>query len=254
MSTASSSPAWIVRPRVTGSTRVRLFCFPYAGGGASAFFAWREHLPAEIDLCLVQLPGRETRLRERGYTHLPALIEALVPALLPYLDQPFVLFGHSLGAMISFELTRALRRRQMPLPLHLVASGCRAPHLPSAESVLHALPDSELMAELKRLNGTPAALLADRELMELLLPLFRADFALFETYEYLAEAPLPCPITALGGLQDTRATGEQVAHWREQTSQQFALQMFPGGHFFLHESRQQLLEKLLQMPELARSL
>jgi medium-chain acyl-[acyl-carrier-protein] hydrolase len=250
MSTTFSSTAWILRPRPSKQTQLRLFCFPYAGGSASAFQSWRQYLPDAVDLCLIQLPGREMRLREKAYSSLPSLLNALTPVLLPYLDQPFVFFGHSMGAMICFELARSLRQRQSPQPLHLFVSGCRAPHLPATEPAIHALPESELIAALKRLNGTPPSLLENRELMELLLPMLRADFALFETYNYIPKEPLSCPITAFGGLQDTRATSQQISHWYEHTHTTFTLHMFPGDHFFILEARKELLEKILQASSL----
>lgn len=245
MSTASFSTPWIVRPRYSKQPRIRLFCFPYAGGGASAFQPWQQYLPDNVDLCLIQLPGRETRLRENRYTHLPSLIDALAPALLPYLDLPFTFFGHSMGALICFELTRYLRKHQGPQPFHLFVSGCRAPHLPATERALHALPEAEFITELERLNGTPASLLQNRELMDLLLPMLRADFALFETYNYIAEEPLSCAITAFGGLQDTRATDRQISYWHDHTNISFTLDMLPGGHFFIHNSRKQITDTIM---------
>lgn len=254
MSTAPFSTSWIVRPRPYKQTRVRLFCFPYAGGGASAFQAWQPLLPEKIDLCLIQLPGREARMREQPYTYLPTLLDALVPALFPYLDQPFAFFGHSLGSLICFELARYLRAHQEPQPFHIFVSGCRAPHTPSTERPIHELPEAEFISELQRLNGTPASLLANRELMQLLMPMLRADFSLFETYTYKAEEPLACPISAFGGIHDSRATRQQIAPWSEHTTNTFTLQMFPGDHFFLNEGRKLLIERILRTSALSQYL
>lgn len=233
--TAAAFDSWISFRKPAPETRLRLFCFPYAGAGALIFRTWSDALPADVDVCPVQLPGRGTRLMERPFTNLSTLVEALAPALVPLLDRPFAFFGHSLGALVGFELARQVRRQYGVHPVRLFISACRAPQIPQRGPPIHTLPEKEFLAELRRLNGTPSELLNHQELMEIMLPLLRADFALFETYVYSTEPPLSCPISAFGGLQDHRVRDTDLEAWRTQTSGFFSSQMFPGDHFFLNE-------------------
>jgi surfactin synthase thioesterase subunit len=225
---------WIKRTGQDQQTCFRLFCFPYAGGGASIFRLWQERLPSDIEVCAIQLPGREDRLRETPFDRLSSLIDELADVLYPYMDLPFAFFGHSLGSLISFELTRRLRRQKAPCPLQLFVSGCRAPQIPNPDPPIHQLPDAEFIEELGRFNGTPQAVLDNPELMEVFLPLLRSDIGLWETYVYDREAPLDCPITAFGGLEDEEVSREELAAWCDQTRSRFNMQMFSGDHFYLN--------------------
>jgi medium-chain acyl-[acyl-carrier-protein] hydrolase len=234
MMTHMKNNAWIKRTGQDQQTRFRLFCFPYAGGGASTYRTWPERSPADIEVCAIQLPGREERFSEPRFSRLSSLIEPLADVLFPYMDIPFAFFGHSLGALISFELTRRLRRQKAPSPLQLFISGCRAPQIPNPDPPIHQLPDAEFIEELGRFNGTPQAVLDNPELMEVFLPLLRSDIGLWETYVYDHEAPLDCPISAFGGLADEEVSREELAAWRDQTRSRFSMQMFPGDHFFLN--------------------
>ena len=238
--TSSANPTFTSQ-RPNPRARLRLFCFPYAGGGAEIYRLWPQNLPSEVEVCVAQLPGRGTRLREQPFTSLDALVEAATEAIAPWLDKPFALFGHSMGAMISFELARRLRDQDGPQPAHLFVSGRRAPQLPNNEPITYNLPEAELGQILLRLNGTPKEVLEHPELMELMLPLLRADFSVVETYVYRPDVPLDCPLTAFGGLRDSEVSREQVEAWREQTTSEFALRMLPGGHFFLNDAQSQTL-------------
>jgi len=240
--TAAAFEPWISCRQLGPKTRLRLFCFPYAGAGALIFRTWSDGLPADVEVCPVQLPGRGTRLMERPFTQLSPLIEALAQALVPFLDKPFAFFGHSLGALVSFELARRVRRQYGVHPLRLFVSAGRAPQIPHRGPRIHTLPDKEFLMELRRLNGTPSELLGHEELMEIMLTVLRADFALYETYLYSTEPPLNCPITAFGGLQDHRVSDSDLEAWSAQTSVSFSKRMFPGDHFFL---KQPLLLRVL---------
>ena len=226
--------------------RLRLFCLPYAGGGASIFRTWPDGLPADVEVCPIQLPGRGTRLMERPFTQLSPLVEALAQALVPLLDKPFAFFGHSLGALVSFELARHLRSLYGVCPVRLIVSAGRAPQFPHRDRPIHTCPETEFLAQLHRLNGTPRELLEHAELMEIVLPVLRADFALYETYVYSNGPPLSCPISAFGGLQDRRISHSDLDGWRDQTSDSFSLRMFPGDHFFLNTTQPLLVRVISQ--------
>jgi len=238
-----------VNPRA----HLRLFCFPYAGGGASAYRGWAASLPADVEVCPVQLPGRESRLREPAFVRPEPLVLALADVLQPLLDLPYAFFGHSLGALIAFELARELRRRAQPLPVHLFVSARRAPQVPARERPIHDLPEEEFLAELRKLKGTPEEVLQHAELMRLLGPVLRADFAVNETYAYVAGEPLDLGISAFGGLGDEEVTREDLAQWSDHTRGPFRLRMLPGDHFFLHSGRDLITESVARdLAELGR--
>jgi medium-chain acyl-[acyl-carrier-protein] hydrolase len=223
---------------------VRLFCFPYAGGHATAFRSWPHLLPSCVDVYALQLPGRGFRIAEAPPERMADLVADVAQAILPHTDRPFAFFGHSLGALLGFEAVRWLRRHARPLPQHLFVSGRRAPQLPRDEPHVHGLDDEAFIARLHELNGTPAEILNDAELLELILPSLRADFKLSETYAYANEAPLACPITAFGGSADKESQSGRLDAWRHQTHQAFAAHLLRGNHFFIHTSERALLDIL----------
>jgi medium-chain acyl-[acyl-carrier-protein] hydrolase len=242
--------AWVHCLPPNPQAQRRLFCFPYAGGGASLFRTWHHALPPAVEVCAIQLPGRETRLRETPFDHLPLLIDVLLPVLRPYLDKPFALFGHSMGALICFELARRLRTQCQLTPAQLFVSGRGAPQLPQADAPLHGLPDPDFLAGVRqRYQNLPDAVLQDAEMVELILPLLRGDFTLLETYAYSAGTPLACPIAAFGGRQDEHVHREALAAWREQTSHAFTLRLFAGDHFYLTQQPGPLLAAMAELLE-----
>ncbi len=173
-------------------------------------------------------------------------MQALTDVLHPYSDMPFAFFGHSMGALLSFELARELRRQHGIVPVHLFATGKQAPQVPDRDPPIHQLPDPAFLDELRLLNGTPEEVLQHPELMELMLPVLRADMAVSETYVYKREDRLDCSISALGGLQDRQVNYDGLVAWREQTNRSFTLRMFPGNHFFLKHSQSLVLEAISQ--------
>ncbi len=242
MAAIPSSP-WILSPRDRPPCRARLFCFPHAGGGATAFREWQGLALAGVEVCGVQPPGRENRFHEPPLTAMPALVEQANAALRPWLDVPFAFFGHSLGALLAFETARRLRRERGPLPAWLFVAGCEAPaRFRAADPPLHTLPRDRFLDELRRLKGTPEAVLRNAELLDALLPLLRADFAVLETYRYTAEPPLACPLTAFGGLEDEQVSPDSLAAWEAEATAGFDLHLLPGDHFFPRTSRDTLLE------------
>lgn len=247
MAIHSNNP-WLRISHPRPQARLRLFCLPYAGGAASIYRTWPQHLPADIELCAIQLPGRENRIRERPFTNAIELVQALLPALLPALDKPFALFGHSMGSLIAYELAQQLRS-QGRTPTHLLVSGRRAPVLPDPETLLHTLPsDTAFLNELqRRYNNLPAVIFEDIELRELFVPLLRADFTLVETYQYAEQPALSCPLVALGGADDPRASPVELQAWQALTQASFTLRMFQGDHFYFNQQPLPLLQTLAQI-------
>jgi medium-chain acyl-[acyl-carrier-protein] hydrolase len=245
MAETADGQSWLRYFQPGSHARIRLFCFAYAGGNASIFRAWGQHLPPEIEVAPVELPGHGNRFTEPLFTRLEPLIEALAQALLPYLTTlPFAFFGHSMGGLISFELARQLRRQHAPEPRHLLISAHRAAHLPDPDAPIYDLPDHQFLEKLRELKGTPEAVLEHTELMQVLIPILRADFAICETYIYRPEKPLTCPITAFGGLEDLQVSHDELQGWRDQTLEKFELHMLPGDHFFVNSRQAELLQLL----------
>lgn len=245
MTNSNPPDKWIEFPKPNPRANLRLFCFPYAGGSSLIYRKWHEQLPASVEVCAVQLPGRGGRLREPPLRSLSAVVGPVAEAVSRHLDKPFAFFGHSMGALLGFELARELRRRGARTPEVVFASARPAPRFQYPERTLHALPEAELMDELRRLNGTPRQVLESPELMSLMLPMLRADFEVCETYVYTPEPPLDCPVSVFGGLYDD-ISREKLEAWSEETSRDFSLQMFPGDHFFLHTTEGLLLRTLAQ--------
>lgn len=235
-----SSDGWIVRYQPNEQATLRLFCFSYAGGGASVFRSWAELLPKSVEVCCIQLPGREYRLGEPAYTRLTPLVQSLTKAILPYLDRPFAFFGHSMGALISFELARQLRRAHDRHPVRLCLGAYRAPQLPNPNIKIYHLPE-EVFKVVLRADGIPERILQNEELMQAMLPTLRADFELCDTHKFVEEPPLDCPFSLFGGLEDVRVGTADLEAWRIHSSAPSNLSMLPGSHFFLHSSPDLLL-------------
>jgi medium-chain acyl-[acyl-carrier-protein] hydrolase len=246
MAVSITNTPWIEYYQPNPQAKLRLFCFPYAGGSATVFRTWNRDLPSFVEVCPIQLPGRGSRLRETPFTQISPLVQTLGNALFPYLDKPYVFFGHSLGALIGFELARYFRRNISSSPIHLFVSGRQAPHIPDP-SPRHALPEQEFLQEIKCLNGTPKEVLENTEMMQLLIPLLRADLVLDEAYVYTSEPRLECPITVFGGLEDPETNSEQLEAWREHTNTAFSIEMFPGNHFFINTAQPLLLQAIAQV-------
>jgi len=242
----SSSNAWVVRPRPNPQARLRLFCFAYAGGGASVFYPWVNALPGDVEVCPIQLPGRQGRSAEPPFTRMEPLVEALAQSIEPYLEKPFAFFGHSLGTKISFELARRLRAQGAPLPGYLFFSGSNAPQIAMPALPIHDLPDGKFVETLRRFKGTPEELLQNEELLQVFFPILRADITLHETYRYIPGEPFDCPISAFGGLEDVEVSRDNLAAWQVHTRGAFTLRMFPGDHFFLRSARTPLLQAVAQ--------
>lgn len=229
----SNKNDWLVFPKRNVKAEYRLFCFPFAGGSPAVFRNWTQKLPINCELSIVQLAGRGSRIFEEPIQNIETLIEQLESALEPFTKIPFVFFGHSMGAILLFELVRSFRKKGKPMPKAMIVSGCVAPQSYRKERKLHELPHDELIAELKNLGGTPPELLENSELMEIILPIIRADFKLLYDYSYSAEEPFAVPIIAFGGDLDKDVPIDNLEEWKHQTTADFRCKIFSGDHFFL---------------------
>ncbi|HSP78141.1 MAG TPA: alpha/beta fold hydrolase, partial [Myxococcaceae bacterium] len=226
-------------PQPRPSALLRLLCLPYAGAGTSSYRQWGEALPEEVELGLVQLPGRDGRSGEPAYRDFDSLVELLVHELLPHLDRPFAFFGHSMGALLAFELSRRLQARGLRSELLLV-SGEPAPHLPRPQAAAHELDDAALARALVR-YGLSEELTRQPEFIQGSLPLLRADLAVCDSYRYQPGEPVDCDLVALGGREDPLASRSELSAWAEHTASDFSQRMFAGNHFFLHGARRSFL-------------
>jgi surfactin synthase thioesterase subunit len=217
-----------------------LFAFPWAGGGTSFYRTWQSRIGETAGICPIRLPGRESRLSESPFTDIHVLVGALLAAIRSHLDRPFAFYGHSMGAGIAFELTRALRREGLPMPSALFVSSARAPQLRTEPPPGQDPTDDELIRQLESL-GDP---IDNPDLLRLALPALRADTYLYRHYLYQAEAPLNLPVHIFGGSEDPSLTRGQLEAWREQTTGPSSLTLFPAGHFFFRRFENEFLEAL----------
>ena len=228
--------------------KLRLFCLPYSGASAMAYSRWRRSLPEWLQVRPLELPGRGMRMDEPLQSDIRRLASQLADEISAELDRPYALFGHSLGGLLAFELAHALRERGLPEPLALFASATAGPARRDVSEYTVAKTDAQLIARLRELNGTPEAVLANPELMQLMLPILRADFLLCGSFTHDQRPPLPLPIHVFGGKQDS-VRAEQLLDWQLDTSRVFSLDLFEGHHFFLVEQEIPLLRCLRRYAE-----
>lgn len=234
----------LVTPNPKPNAKVKLICFPYAGGGISTYNTWAKHLPENVELTIVQLPGRGERMFETPYSNMSDVMNELLNVMPNHLNTPYIVFGHSLGSRIAFELLVKLQEMKLPLPLHFIASGSRGPHSHLNKKNMYNLPEQAFITELKNLNGTPKAVLENKELMDLFLPVLRADFELSDTYCYNGNAQFNCLITVLGGINDIDISREQLQSWQDFFVPNLHLYMIPGNHFFIDTHQGECLDKV----------
>lgn len=232
---------WLPSFRPDRHARLRLFCFPYAGGSARVFHSWKDLMPCEVDVCPIELPGRGSRIDEPLKDDFRALTESLFTSIRPFLDVEFAFFGHSMGALIGFDLACLIRAMQMPGPSFLLISGQKPPSRSEASHPVCSITDPVLAKELDRLNGTPREVLGNSHLMSMLLPILRADYTVIDTYHYSPQRPLSCGIVAFGGLNDPEVTRCDLNSWQAYTNSSLEVVMLPGDHFFIHSAQALLL-------------
>ncbi len=212
---------------------IRLFCFPFAGKGSSIFHKWKSLTHHSIHVVPIQYPGRESKLKDRPFTEMSSMLKYVINEYRPLFHPPFVFYGHSMGALVAYEVSRELRRQNLPLPDHLFVSGRQAPHICERDQLLHLLPDREFQLEIQKKQGTPDEVFTHPELLQIVLPILRADFTLCETYLYQEEDPCPYPITAFGGLEDPFVSPHDLQEWKQHTANYFFSKFYPGDHFFI---------------------
>ncbi|MFD5697153.1 thioesterase II family protein [Streptomyces lasiicapitis] len=230
MTVADGSDLWLRRFHPAPDAPVRLVCFPHAGGSATFYFPVSAALASDCDVVALQYPGRQDRRNEPNVDDIGVLADRMAPLVEPLFDRPVVFFGHSMGAILAFEVARRLQGRGHT-PAMLFASGRRAPSTHRVENV-HQRDDDGLIADMKTLSGTDAQVLGDEELLRMVLPALRSDYRAIETYAP-ESATVDCPITALVGDDDPKATVPEAEEWRAHTTAAFHIQVYRGGHFYL---------------------
>lgn len=238
---------WVTCPEPRPQASLRLFCFHFAGGDASLYRLWTTQLPASIEVCPIELPGRASRRAEPPITHFPELLDALARRIHPFVrERPFAFFGHSFGGVLAFELTRWLRRQDSHLPTRLFLSACPALHVRPPVRRISGLEDGAFLDEISTRFGVPRHVLDSEDVRGEVLPVLRADVRLAESYQYVPEPPLDLPISSFGALDDAGVSREEVESWRQQTTGDFRLRMLPGTHFFLNAERLRLHQAVLE--------
>ncbi len=234
---------WIRRFHPAPHSAVRLVCFAHAGGSASFFFPMSKVLSPSVDVLAVQYPGRQDRRADACIDNIADLAEEVFHALRVWADRPLFLFGHSMGAVVAFEVARRMEQAGGPTPASLFASGRRAPSRYRTEGV-HQRDDDGIVRELQELSGTDSRLLGDEELLRMILPAIRNDYKAIETYRCDAGATVSCPITVITGDADPRTTIEEAQAWREHTTSAFDLRVFSGGHFFIAAQQAEIIKMI----------
>jgi len=235
---------WFVIPKPNINAELKLICFPYAGGSASTFLPWLKRLPDNVELIIIQAPGRGMRMGELPYSNMEALIGDLIKIIPNILNKPYILFGHSLGSRIAFELMHQLQTLTHDLPQHFIASGSRGPHYKCMKEPIYHLPHDEFIEELKSLNGTPHAVLENKELMELFLPLLKADFEIADRYCYTGKARFNCPISVFGGEDDVDICISKLNSWGDFFETDADVHLFPDNHFFIDSQSKIVQQKV----------
>ena len=231
---------WIVKPNPKPQAEIRLLCFPYAGGGASIYVPWKNKLPDNVELNIVQPPGRGMHFSAKPIGEMSELIAGLLPHVEEILRSDYIIFGHSVGSRVGFELIRQALKKGFQAPLHFFASGSSGPDKECFPEKVHELPDDEFITVLKNVDGTPSEVLQNRELIELFMPALRADFKIAEEYSYRDSFTMPSDITVLSGIED-KITHDELRMW-QRFGRNMEIKMCGGGHFFIDTHQEQVLD------------
>lgn len=236
-------------PRPSANAKIRLVCFPYAGGGSAIYTPWIDKLPQEVELALIQLPGRGARFGQQPYQTINTMVEDVVEELGKLPPKNLFFYGHSMGARVAYEVTLMLHREKCPLPIHIVAAGSMAPRIPRKAKNSYNLTDNEFIEHLMELKGTPEEVLANRDLMELLLPTLRADFKIVETYINNSTVVIPTKLSVFAGKQDLTVELAELEPWFDVFQENDGISWFAGGHFFINENSHDVLTVLSKKVE-----
>ena len=237
------SASWFVTRAPRASARTRLFCFPHAGASAAVYHRWAGRLPEDIELHAAELPGRATRIADRALTDFDSLLSAILPALLERAGPRFALYGHSMGALMAFELAVRLQRDGHAAPACVFVSGQNAPHIPITER-LSEWSDEQLVAEISRLNGTSSDVLQNKAFLSHYLSIIRADLRVVESYRFRSNAPLTCPLVVFAGTEDPHLCEEGILAWTRHTSSQTIIRTRAGGHFTWWNDEARIIEEI----------
>ena len=241
-STGNNKSKWIKCLSPRSAPRLRLICFPYAGGGINVYKRWPPFFSKDIEVHAVHLPGRESRYKEGFAKTMNEVAKSVASELAQYRKQPLAFFGHSMGAIVAYEVARTLKKKYDWELEALIVSGRRPPHIYTGGD-LHKQPDQVFISEICRYNGTPPEVFADTELRQLFLPILRSDYTILENYEYMPSDVLSCPIAACAGEKDAKfAPAEELEAWKDLSSGPFTFHVFEGDHFYLNESVEQLTD------------
>ncbi|MCH2087142.1 MAG: thioesterase domain-containing protein [Pseudoalteromonas sp.] len=224
----------------------RLFCFPYAGGGNQTYYNWTKYLPENVELVIIQPPGRGARLNESRYTTMHDLVANLLAHFTLFIDKPYTIIGHSLGSRVGFELINQLHQRKLPLPQNFFASGSKGPHQAPREKTSFDLPEHEFKEELRKLSGTPNEILKNDELMQLILPIIRADFQIADTYRFNMKCKFPIRAFVFGGLEDA-ITHSEYKSWFQFFESSGEPTMFDGDHFFIDRQGPSVVQEIAKV-------
>jgi surfactin synthase thioesterase subunit len=219
---------------------LRLFCLPYAGGSAAIYLKWKKYLDHSIELYPVELAGRGKRYQHPLYDSIQEAVDDVYEQIRKFIDQkPYAVFGHSMGSVIAYELYHKINRLHHHTPVHMFFSGRKAPHTPHDDKIHYTLPDAEFKTEILGLGGTPPEVFEHKELLDIFLPILRADYKVVETYQYVAPKSLiDCPISVLHGMKDGDING--VNEWDRHTQKDCKFYFFDGGHFFIHDETEKV--------------
>lgn len=222
--------------------KITLFCFPYSGASASLYLGWTPKISENIKLQPVEYPGRGSRFGEKLCQDMDQLIDAIMPVIMNTGTESCAFFGHSLGGIVAYETALRLREEKMELPKHIFLSGCTAPHVKYGEKKLHLLSNDDFLKELTELGGMSQEILNNREILDLYLPVIRADYRIYELYQPKKQEPLPVDFSVLSGSVDVLAGGANMLGWKVYTSAGFQVNQMEGNHFFIHEQLSSVID------------
>lgn len=243
--TAEQFEKWVRRSHPAPNSRVRLVCLPHAGGSASFYFPMSRALAPAVEVLAIQYPGRQDRRHEPNIPSLPHLADQIFEAVRRLDDRPLALFGHSMGAVLAYEVALRMQDAGLPSPVRLFTSGRRAPSCEREERI-HMESDDQMIAELRKLSGTSSAMLTDPELLEMIMPAIRSDYRAVETYRHVPGRKVDCPVTVITGDADPRVSVDEAAAWEDHTTGPTDLHVLPGGHFYLVDQSARVVELLAE--------